>query len=259
MVSNKGNSEQKIAPGRPFNWASDDKFSDWEHVTVSKGGNALHTYYAEEIKDWKKTQLQERLGEDFGSGKFYLSVKKKGIFKAQGFQINSIVKDPIKLQEQNKVNSLEDKFDKILSLVNGSSNNANLEQILKLQEDKFEFQIKTMQQTIDKQNTLIEAFQSQLKDSDNADGSINPSGLLELFNNITKLVVPGTNAMSDKSIDSKSKAQIVDVMVSQLGIPERLLQIFGAVDYPQVKPEKLDMLIEWLEQYVKTNLPLKKG
>lgn len=229
---------------------NNDIYSDVEYIYISYKGMPIVTLEGSSVNGKTKTQLQYELGKEFGEKNFNYSMKIKGKLKndsggIRGIRIGSA---------DNKPKEIDSNFNDLKKELMELKNNNNFDRIEKLIDEKYQIQIKHLEEKIkdlQKENNDYEKNYNdlikQVEKSENSENSM-LTNLLKMIP-IDKLLGKPTPGLANNQVPGPS---------GQVNIRPEILNVLNKVDYSKLTDEQVKQYAELLIQFT-NNLPKKEG
>ncbi len=206
-----------------------DKFKDLEYCHVIENGKQRLIIDGSELENKTKYALQTLLGEKLGDGRYFVSLKFKGIDKTKTTSMRSIV----------------------LKKDNPEKNTGTADQSFFIEQfNKMESLVKEVSGKLENEKELNYKLRLELLEMKNQDNGLDFKELLTaataIFKNKTAAPVLQDNVTTAPGIN-----------INSLDIPPDIADLVKKIDWSKVTPENKELIKGYFEKF-KQFIPLKK-
>ena len=220
-----------------------DIFENVEYLLISYHGSPVITFEGKEVNGKSKAEIQYKLGSEYGEKNFNFSMKIKGKLKNETGGIRGI-----KIGSSNQTKNGEDlELNELRKEIKELKTNNNFDRIEKLIDEKYQIEIKHLNETIkklEKDNAELEreynSLVSQVEKSESNENNMLTS-LLKLLP-LDKLTGKG--------------AALSDNISKQLDVRPEILNVLNEVDYTKLSDADINQYAQLLKQFT-NSLPKK--
>ncbi len=240
-----------------------DDFTNVEHVTIYKNKVQLITIPGAELKGTNKTDLQIRLGKDFGPGIYVVSIKYKGIYKQKNTRITAINFEKNNETIEKLNNNNDEKFTALETKINSIANHSSgmgVSDLLNIYRESFNVQLEALRERIREQKEIIEQQQEEIEnlinELDEIDSNLNKE---EKGNNeITQLMETAIKFKNMFSGNIKSANNLKDIPSNSKLVPNQFIEALGKVNWNNVSEKEKEYYVNVFNQFA-DKLPLNEN
>ena len=255
--------EKKIR--KVYTLQPDNKFEDVEYIELTQNKKTVHTFPSNEIEGITKYELQKKIGDMFGTGKFFASVKYNGQYSNKRFPIKGLILGTNTMSNNTDQSISKDEIEKLLKN-NSNNNNSGVIEVLKLtyanQIDSLKEVIKDLKDTlrdrdkeISKTNDIINSLKDQIRDLEiNESKKDEGGGLLEMVSQLAALKSGGLSGL----FGSTKTPVLTSINSDPSDIPPEFINALGKVDFSKISDEQKKQYVNVFNQFA-NQLPLKQG
>ena len=226
-----------------------------EYLDIMKNKQTLRSYKTKELEGLSWRELQSLVGKEFGQGVFRYTLKVNNENKIFNGSIRAIGLMP--REEKTNDSKLISEIDSLKRKIDnaGQGSGISFDLLISVTKQSYETQINFLNQQIQQKENYITELKAEIKSLENelnqADDIIED---LKAKTGINQYLEIAQTFLKSKLGNTKPIQSLKDSNPDD--IPQKILDLLGAVQWNEVDQKIVDEIVFWLNQFV-TKLPLK--
>lgn len=229
-----------------------------EYFDVLQNKKLVKAFKGSDLEGLKWREVQEIVGK-YASGQISYVFKFNDNPELHKGNMRPVNTDILKPNNQNdlQVQSLKTEIQSLRSQLDNASSNSGVtvEMLLSISKQGYETQIHFLNNEITRKDSFITKLESEIdKLNDELEKQDILIDELKSKTGLNQYLQLAQSFLNKKAGDTKPLTTLKDSNTSD--IPERVMQLLGAIDWNEVSPEMLANIIHYLEIFIQ-QLPLK--